>query len=91
MKELESKFMESVLIDDSGKTFTYQILNKKSGFVLGYVKWYGPWRQYCFFPSPTSVFNHWCMNEIVAFIDQLMEDRRPPRTPLEKNSNLRMG
>ncbi len=76
MIELESKFMESLCVDDSGKTFTFQILNKKSGFVLGYVKWYGPWRQYCFFPCPESVFNHWCLKEIVLFMNQLMADRR---------------
>jgi hypothetical protein len=31
------------------KTAQFLVKNKSSGFVLGYVKWYGPWRRYCFF------------------------------------------
>jgi hypothetical protein len=76
MAELKSEYMESVLIEGKGKTGRHQILEKHSFFVLGTVKWYGPWRQYCFFPSPECVFNTGCMNDICSFIKKLMEERK---------------
>lgn len=36
--------------------------------VIGTVKWYGPWRKYCFFPAPDSVFEQDCLGHIASFI-----------------------
>jgi hypothetical protein len=60
------------------KTSTWSIRNNKSGSLLGVIKWYGPWRQYCFFPSSYGevVFNKGCLEDINDFITQLMEIRR---------------
>ena len=73
---VDSKYMEFDKIGDTGKTEIFNILSKSSGFILGQIKWYGPWRQYCFFPSPHSVFNNSCMNDIIKFINILMMDRK---------------
>ena len=70
-----SKYIEFNLIGDTGKTEIWNIISKSSEFILGRVKWYGPWRQYCFFPSPHTVFNHTCMMDINDFIKKLMSDR----------------
>lgn len=35
----------------TGKTIVYNIFNSNHGAKLGEVKWYGPWRQYTFFPN----------------------------------------
>lgn len=43
---------------------------------LGFIKWYGAWRQYCFFPEGSTIFNKGCMLDVTDFIDQLMEERR---------------
>jgi hypothetical protein len=32
------------------KTKVWKVLAKESDVLLGVVKWYGPWRQYSFFP-----------------------------------------
>jgi hypothetical protein len=32
-------------------TKVWRVLNKRHGTLLGYVKWYALWRQYCFFPK----------------------------------------
>ncbi len=72
----ESRYIEFDKIGDTGKTEIWNILSKSSEFILGRISWYGPWRQYCFFPSPNSVFNNTCMAEIIEFIKELMAKRR---------------
>jgi len=58
------------------KTSTFNIRGKATGFALGQIKWHGPWRQYCFFPSAETVFNKGCLSDINHFIDQLMDARK---------------
>lgn len=74
--ETESKYMEFNKIGDTGKTEIWDILSKSSGFILGKIKWYGPWRQYCFFPSGNTVFNNGCMQDIQKAIKELMNKRK---------------
>jgi hypothetical protein len=68
--------MDFIEIPEEKKTKTIQLCSKISGFVLGYIKWYGPWRQYCFLPSPSSVFSLGCMRDISAKINELNIDHR---------------
>ncbi len=82
---IESKYMEFDKIGDTGKTEIWNILKKTTGdfslesshqFILGQIKWYPQWRQYCFFPSPSSVFNIGCMRDIMRVIRDLMDGRK---------------
>jgi len=72
----KSKYMEFDKIGDTGKTEIWNVISKSSEFILGQIKWYGPWRQYCFYPSPHCVFNNGCMSDIQAFIKVLQDKRR---------------
>jgi len=74
----ESKYVEFDKIGDSGKTEIWNIISKSSGFILGQIKWYGAWRQYCFWPSPHAVFNIGCMDDIKKVIVELMDRRKKP-------------
>lgn len=58
------------------KTDVWRIASRRSGDTLGLIKWYGAWRQYCFFPALGTVFNVGCMNDITAFIAQQMDARQ---------------
>ena len=73
----ESKYLEFEKIGDTkhGKTEIWEIISKSSGFSLGLIKWYGPWRQYCFYPSAHCVFNVTCMSDISGHIKDLMNQR----------------
>ncbi len=46
------KYLAFVLIEDDKKsmrkTFIYEVKHKVSNERLGTVKWFAPWRQYCF-------------------------------------------
>ena len=71
-----SEYMEFFKAGHTGKTEIYDVLSKSSGGVLGHIKWYPAWRQYCFFPSPQCVFNNGCMSDIIGFIKGLMDERK---------------
>lgn len=66
------------LIKEKPKTSVWGCYNKRSGDILGEVKWYAPWRQYCFFPTAryTTIFNAGCMKDIVEFIEIQMAKRK---------------
>jgi hypothetical protein len=62
--------------NQSRKTSLYDCYNKRSMDPLGFVHWYGPWRQYCFSPRARVVFSAGCLADVGNFITQLMEARR---------------
>ncbi|MGA3200142.1 MAG: hypothetical protein ABSD89_12175 [Halobacteriota archaeon] len=37
------------------------------GSQLGYVKWYAPWRKYCYFPAQDIVLDEHCLDDIASF------------------------
>ena len=78
MERRETKWMVLQEIPNEGKkTRIFQILTKDEvAFVLGYIKWYGPWRQYTFQPEGGTVFEHQCLQDIRAFLVHLMEVRK---------------
>ncbi len=70
------KYIHFEEVDSTGKkTSVWQCANNKSFSYLGIVKWYGPWRQYCFFPFENTIFNKGCLEDINDFITQLMDER----------------
>lgn len=73
------KYIQFVKLRDLPKTTEWALLARKKDVtvdeVLGSVKWYGPWRQYSFFPIPITVFNRTCLEDIAHFIGQLNELR----------------
>jgi hypothetical protein len=71
---LESKYLEFKLLEQKPKTKVYEILSKLHGFRLGIIKWYGAWRQYCFFPERDTIFNTQCMQDIMNFIINLKNE-----------------
>lgn len=60
----------------STKTKFINVININANNVIGAIKWYGPWRQYCFFPEFNTVWNTTCLNDINEVIQKLMTDRK---------------
>ena len=66
------------------KTSKWECMNSKSKYTLGWVYWYGAWRQYVFEPwvSPSTsiyegeIFNKGCLDDISDFLDQLNKNQR---------------
>ncbi len=71
-----SEFIEFELLKKNPKTSIYAVQNLKSNRMIGLIKWYGPWRQYCFFPDRDTIFNMDCMRYIIDYIKELMDARK---------------
>lgn len=63
-------------VPTKGSTTGWCCNNKRSGITLGFIKWYGPWRSYCYFALVDIVYSKGCLSDIVNFIDQLMKERK---------------
>ena len=66
-----SKYLEFSLIERKPKTKVIGVWSKKSANRLGIIKWYGPWRQYAFFPEKDTLFNVDCLSDIQSHIGGL--------------------
>lgn len=69
-QNVESKYLRfEILLKPSMRKVTnsWHVTNKNSSFVLGTVKWYSRWRQYCFFPVNNTVLNPDCLRVIAEF------------------------
>lgn len=71
-----SRYLEFGIIEEKPKTKIVGIWSKKSDDRLGLIKWYGPWRQYAFFPENNTIFNTECLNDIQIRIKTMMEERK---------------
>ena len=72
----ETKYLLFQETPSAGKTRQWHVRSKSSGTLLGRIKWYGPWRQFVFFPEPTTLFNIGCLADINAFMTDAYTDWR---------------
>ena len=66
------KYLTAKLLEKKPKTKIYGIYDKEET-LLGKVKYYAPWRQYCFFPESEVWFSYACMLEVLTFLADLKE------------------
>ena len=71
MHMLDSKYLEFRVYKQNPKTNIYEVLSKLHGIRLGFIKWYGVWRCYSFFPEDCTIFNSSCLQDIINFITNL--------------------
>jgi len=69
-------YIEYMLTGTKPKTNVYTIFSKSSGDRLGEIKWYAPWRQYCFFPDEETIWAKGCLNEVNFLIEKFMKEWR---------------
>lgn len=58
------------------KTKVYDITNKESGFHLGRIGWYGPFRKYSVVFNDEAIFEQQCLDDIVSFLKEVEADRK---------------
>lgn len=77
MIKTEYEYINFVRLDSKPlKTLVFSCRSKRAyGHELGIVKWYAPWRQYCYFPTNDTIYNGSCLEDIKYFMKQLMETR----------------
>jgi hypothetical protein len=74
---METKYLKFIHLNLLGReTQLWQVCSKSNNALLGEIKWYSAWRQYCFFPI-NALFNSTCLDDIKKFIDNLnLEHKR---------------
>jgi len=70
----QTKFLIFVQLtrDKDRKTEVVTVNNKHHNMTIGVIKWYGSWRQYCFFPNGETIWNKDCLDDINSVIRDLM-------------------
>jgi len=71
-----SEWIDFVEIEKKPKTSAWKVVSKHGGKALGIIKWYGPWRQYCFFPDFSTLYSRMCLGDITSFIEKQMQLRK---------------
>ena len=69
------QYIHFIKIEDKPKTSVWACRNNRSNEQLGLIKWYSPWRQYCYFPTIQAVYNTSCLGDIADFIYHLESER----------------
>lgn len=72
---MKYKYIQFVLKEKKEKTEVYSCRNNRTNDELGIVRWYAPWRQYCYFPTVQAVYSEGCLKDIESFIKGLMDAR----------------
>ena len=71
------KYLSFIELMPNKKTKVFEVQNKTSDRILGFVRWYAPWRKYCFFTTAESIiFDVSCLADIQDFINSLMTERK---------------
>jgi hypothetical protein len=70
------KYMLARFLEARPKTAVYGVFSKHHGDKLGVIKWFGPWRQYCFFSMDVAVFSSSCFQDVAKFLDSLNKARQ---------------
>lgn len=63
--------IEEVGVSPTGKTKVWLVVNEKKNFAVGYIKWYGGFRKYCFFPVNGTLYDSDCMQKIAEFLQDV--------------------
>ena len=73
---LETEYLR--FIDKESKQITkiIGVVNIHHDEEIGEIKWFGKWRQYCFYPSDNTIWNRSCLEEVYRVIIELMEERK---------------
>lgn len=85
----ESKYLFFVVGEPKPKTEVWQLVSKSQDALLGELKWYAPWRQYCFFPAPGTVWSPGCLKDVLAFIDGMKVRRKIKQSILASKNEVK--
>lgn len=66
---MKSKHLEFEWIEEKPKTNVWQVRSRHDKAIIGTIKWYANWRQYCFFPEANCVWSKGCLKDLCDFIE----------------------
>jgi uncharacterized protein YprB with RNaseH-like and TPR domain len=72
----ETQYLRFVEFEKKQKTKVIAVMNKHHEEIIGMIKWFSRWRQYCFFPTNNTVWNINCLNDVNLVITMLTDERK---------------
>jgi hypothetical protein len=72
----ETQYLRFIEFEKKEKTRVIAVMNKHHEEVIGMIKWFSRWRQYCFFPTNETVWNINCLNDVNEVITMLADERK---------------
>jgi len=64
------QYFTVTLFESKPKTMVLALISRHND-TLGFIKWYGPWRQYCFFPSIETLFSKGCLADVETVLEEV--------------------
>jgi hypothetical protein len=74
-KKISYKYIYFILIQKKPKTDIWSCYNAKNDWLLGQIKWYSGWRQYCYFPE-NALFSRSCLLDIADFLKKINKEHK---------------
>ena len=75
----ETKWLTFLITERKSKTIVVSVVNKNEQH-LGVIKWYPPWKQYCFIVyneyRNLTAFNNECLQDMTDVLTELNEDHK---------------
>ena len=62
--------------DPKRKTTIWDVRSGEQQVLLGQIRWYAPWRRYCYSPAGPQWMDAACLTEAVAFLTKQMDARK---------------
>lgn len=66
-------FFITKIVEIKRKTPIYYIFEYNTN-CIGEIKWYGPWRKFCFYPETATVWDSKCLTEVLQQLDMINKD-----------------
>ncbi len=60
---------DGVGTSNSKLTLIWWVMSSNTESHLGNIQWLAPWRKYCFYPTPNTVYDTTCLREIADFCE----------------------
>ena len=73
----ETKYLKFIAEQKEGrKTKIIHIYDKSAIEEIAIIEWHLVWKQYCFIPEFTTVWDNTCLTEILQVLNDLMKERQ---------------
>lgn len=59
----------------NGKTWRVEVFGHKGSVLLGYLSFWAQWRKYVFFPTPGTLYDESCLDNIAQELKAMNENR----------------
>jgi len=66
-------------VSETGKTRIWRIFNFHHNQVVGWIKWYGGFRRYCFYTEEAAIYDNDCLRLVADFLEEQMKARKPAK------------